>query len=626
MRVPWPGLSPEPSITPDLIWEDFTRYLAPRGRVRLDVRTASGGWAHRYDREVAVGARPPEGPFAVYLADATGFRFVVFDLDAGRGGRAGVRRDVRRLCGLLDEVGLVFLVVASGPGGGHHVWVPVNDPSGRGLGARLVRDIARSARVRCPSLDISALLNPRTGCVRPPGAAHRHGGRARLLSPVFPDVAAAYCGAANRIAKFEALAERLGPAPPEVPVAPARAVDARAGRLVGRRRPLPGQVEELLAAVPADASAHLARILTALALARWSQAEVAALVREHPGAPGLEHLRTQGQGPGRPRRRRTAAEQRALVQRQWARVLAFAARLPRRAPGHDAPGVRALVDQVARIEAATLAGSWWTPHAGPSDRKALLYVAAMALRALTDTVEVDCRRVADAAGMTPSTASRALRRLVRDGRLELALAGEGRRAHTYRLVSVQAWPLPGRAAHGQGGTQAVPAPEPVSPGALLERLEARLEHAAHDVWARARGAGQGLGRHVESTAAAADGADLTVQDVDQIAARTGYTRSTTLAHLRVLTHVGLIDPVSGRYRPHPRARDALARARSTHGIRARRMRRYRAERRAWHAWCRELDLLRAPLATPRTPAPRYPRTASGHPDHRTARAHAMATA
>lgn len=200
-----------------MVWEEWTRWHAPRGRLRADVREG-GQWAHRYDAEVRVGSRPPEGPFAMYLADARGaFEFVVFDLDATRaGGAAAVREDAAWLAQRLDEVGLACLVAASGPSGGLHLWVPVNDPSAPGAPAGLVRRIARAAARHCPSLDISALCNPRTGCVRPPGAPHRCGGYSRLIEPADPAAAAAYCEAApNTLAKLERLAAGLGAAPAE---------------------------------------------------------------------------------------------------------------------------------------------------------------------------------------------------------------------------------------------------------------------------------------------------------------------------------------------------------------------------------------------------------------------------
>ncbi|KOX11013.1 hypothetical protein [Nocardiopsis sp. NRRL B-16309] len=597
--------------------------------MRVDVRTLDGAWAHRYDEEVSCGARAPQGPFAMYLADETGFRFLVFDLDTKTGGPAQVLADMRTLAALLDRAGLAFFTVASGPGGGRHLWVPVHDRSGRGADPQLVRDIARAARQHCPSLDISALCNPVSGCVRPPGSLHRLGGYARLLFPTHPADALDLCGASNHHAKLGELSRLLGPPPPETDQLTdgGGTIDLAARALVGRWRPMSAAQAALLDEAPVDASAHLARILVGLALSRWSQDQVVDLVARHAGAPGLEHLRSQG-GPGR-RRRRGPSEQRAVLVRQWARALAFASRLPHRVPhpGEDTEQVRGLVEQAARVWEATWWESWWRPQAGASDLKALLFVAQMTLEALAPEVEVDCRRLADATGMTASTASRALRRLRMDGRLELVRSGEGPRAHTYRLVRVEDWRIRVvRTGSPRGGTQATPAPATPVPeetrDGLVGQIRARLEHAAHEVWTEPGPGGRGgLGRHLERSAAALALLAPLAQDrvVQALSRRTGYTPKTTARHLGRLLALHLAEVEGGRWTLRPDRYDRAATRLRTSGTRGRRMRRYTAERRAWAAWCRELALLRSPGTLVRLSGPRYPRTPSGRPDHRAAR-------
>jgi hypothetical protein len=120
----------------------------------------------------------------VYLATATGrFQWIVFDLDVSRG---GVARDLAALEQLLEEAGLRYVVAASGPGGGRHVWVTAS----KLLPARPVTRIGRPARVVIPALDHGLLCNSRTVAVRPVGAPHRHGGRSRLLRPADQTMAA----------------------------------------------------------------------------------------------------------------------------------------------------------------------------------------------------------------------------------------------------------------------------------------------------------------------------------------------------------------------------------------------------------------------------------------------------
>lgn len=652
--MPRPTPSPDAAARAEQVWNDFVRWHAPRGRVRVDVRDETGAWAHRYDDEERVTAHPPQGPYAVYLADERGrYRFVVFDLDAKKaeGGAEQVRTDAAWLAERLDVAGLAYLVAASGSPGGIHLWVPVNDPRAVGAPAPLVARIAHAAGHRCPSLDKSPLLNPVTGCVRPPGAPHRSGGYSRLIEPRDPMAAAAYADAApNTLMKLERFAESLGLIPePEDPATAAGTsgvIDTAAVRLVGRRRPMSSTTAALLAQAPeADASAHLARILTGLALSRWSLADVLTEFAERPHAPGWEHVRTQATERGR--RPRTEAAQHAVLNRQWRRQVAYAARLPRREQRtQDTPQVRALVEAVWSIEQVSTATAeswhWWRSQSGASDRKAVHFVAQMALEALTDTVEVDGRRLADATGMTHSTAARALGRLVMDGRLILTQEGEGRRAHTYRIVPPTEWAVQQvrEVSTPQGGTQATPRPGDCPPDlareALLTRMRTRSEHAAHDVWTapRPRGTG-GLGRHVEATAAALEETPKNTHpyDVDFLTRRTGYTPDTIVRHLRTLAiwHLVATDPTTGHLRTRTDRYDDAARALGVEGTRARRMARYEHERRVWAAWVAEVETLRAPRGSlvqmiPAQRRTRYPRTRDGRPDHAAARAQAQTAA
>ncbi len=145
----------------------LTRRLSPRGSVRVDAEGSNDYWlTHRVDDEA------PAPPWAMYLAGPDGrYRFVCFDLDAKNGNAA---YDASRLSYWLDELNLPHLVCISGPAGGRHVWIAVNEV---GVDAELVATIAHLAAQLLPSLDVNPLVNPATGCVRPPYTPHRRGGR-----------------------------------------------------------------------------------------------------------------------------------------------------------------------------------------------------------------------------------------------------------------------------------------------------------------------------------------------------------------------------------------------------------------------------------------------------------------
>ncbi len=138
--------------------------------------------------------REPDGPWAPYLADRSLWYWsVALDLDTKRdtgdrlsdalvrairkADRRGVRRDLDTIVQLCRAAGLWFLAERSPASGGVHVWLP----SDRGLHPALVADTAVRLAVRCPTLDVSPLVNPVTGTLRIPGAPHLLGGRSHIL-------------------------------------------------------------------------------------------------------------------------------------------------------------------------------------------------------------------------------------------------------------------------------------------------------------------------------------------------------------------------------------------------------------------------------------------------------------
>ncbi|MFE9247147.1 hypothetical protein [Nocardiopsis sp. NPDC006938] len=584
---------------------------------------------HSYPRVSRVEAGEPECPYALHLTNADHeYEFVVFDLDVSRGGQAAVWRDADTITTLLAEHGLEHLVSRSGPGGGIHVWVPV---SGDGLEADVVARLARAAALRLPTLDITPLTTPSTGAVRPPGAPHRTGGRAELLHPVDLDEALMVCDTdSNTLSRFEALAEAFGATELDTEEAAAAAVAAERVdpvevRLHGRRSPMPDMVRHLLDSAPDDPSAHLARILPRLALARWSLADVRRMVANDPTAPGLEHLRTRSFGSRRVRR--TESDFTARLTRKWRKAVEFAARL---APGveraeRDLLALRGI--GAAVLEAVGEHPELWTEEAGPADRSTLVGVLHTALKASAQDgeVDVDIRRLALATGLGKSTVARALQRLRRDGRLVQTAEAEGTLAARWRLVHPDHWA--GVAAGETGGTQGNPAP-PVHPAPgvhlesvedLLHRTTSYLEAVAHEVFAEHSPTHpRGLGRHVARTYAALveTAPHLYTVDTQALAHRTGHSEARTARHLRILAEHGLIDSHTG-LPTDTAALDAAAAHLGTTGVHAARERRYEAERAAHAAWQAEMARLRAPVALrPCTrSADRYARTSDRRPDH-----------
>lgn len=617
----------ELAATPDApsLWDELVRPISPRPTVRVDL-DGDHSYPDRYVSPVA--GDEPRAPYAIYLATEHRYRHVVFDLDTGRhpDGVGAVWRDADLLLEHLDAQGMEYVTAASGPAGGVHVWVPVSGEDG--LDAAAVERLAHTAARHLPSLDTGMLCNPKAGAIRPPGAPHRFGGRSQLLHPADPaDALAVFRTRANTAQAFEALAVALGVE--EMEAEQARAAEERAPRidqqamkLRGRRRPMPDMVRHLLGTESLDTSAHLFSILTRLALARWSRADVRDLVAAEPDAPGLEHLRTARSASGR--RPRRPEERQALLERQWERAVskASAAAPASDQAERDVSLPRALAAQAL---AATADPSWWTAQAGQCDRRALLAVHLIALTACVVEVDVDVRRLAQAAGISKSTAAEALKRLCWDGRLLRTAEGQGQHSHRYRLRPVDQWVSPKEG----GRTQGEPTPGGNTPQEsflpsredLIARLRDRLEQAQHDVWAEHSPTHpRGLGRHVELTYTAL--VDLSTQldavDLKAVSARTGYSTATTAAHLQALIQYRLIHRRTLRPRtPAVKAMNRAAKLLGTRGVRMSRERRYDAERLVYAAWQDEVARRRTPVALrrPRWRRERYAVRPDGSYDH-----------
>ncbi|MFE1471703.1 hypothetical protein [Nocardiopsis dassonvillei] len=588
---------------------------------------------HTYADTHDVAAGEPQVPYALHLADSAGqYRYVVFDLDTGREDEGAVWRDADTLTGHLDQAHLDYFLSRSGPGGGMHIWVPVSAEDG--LDPADVARLARAAARNLPTLDISPLTTRGTGAARPPGSPHRHGGRAELLYPSAPEDALMVCDTqANTTAAFQALANALGAQELDAQeenaaTEQAGRIDTAALRLRGRRRPMPAKVRALLDADPGDdPSAHLARILPSLALARWSLQDVRTLVAAEPGAPGLEHLRTRRFGTGRLPRRED--DRQARLARKWRHALTFAARLAPtvqrvEALERDLVGLRGIG---AAVLEAVADPDLWTKEAGPADQMTLLGVLHVALVACAQDgeVDVDVRRLALDTGFGKSTVARALHRLRRDGRLVQAGEAEGTRAARWRLVHPTRWSgvRPGQ----RDGTQVNHAPAPrthpeVAPPTrqeLLERVQGRLELSAHEVWTgHSLTHAPGLGHHIEQTYAALMKYEphLYAVDPETVSRLTGYSTTRTARHLRILIQHGLIHPHTGLPTGAAALDEAAARL-GTVGVRAARKRRYEAERAAHAAWHDEVARRRTPmvLRRPRWHRERYAVRPDGSFDH-----------
>lgn len=566
----------------------LTAAISPRPTVRVAVVDAYGEAVNEFVGRRRVGGEEPDRPWAVYLAAPDRqFRLLAFDLDAKTpGAAAAAARDADVLTGLLTDVGLRPVVCQSGPTGGRHVWAALAEPAD----PETVATLARLARHVCPTLDVAPLSNPATGCVRPPGAPHRSGGRSMVLSGDLDALTAPSGTVAQVRALIQSLSRLVEDGEPAGTLELRRPVplDEHGRRyLPGPRRQLPAVSAAALDedAASGDASAVLWRVLIGAASARWRHADIAALA---PTSPGLEHVRTYRDRSQRlPRGGRGAAE---VLRRQWDKAVSYVATTGHRAG--DDPTFDARADAIARLvrdvqSRADVAAGRWTQGSGPADRRVLDVLCVLALQAIRDSVEADTRRLALLAGVGRETARTSLLRLAGDGWIARAQAATGPHgAHWTIRPTGDVHRVP-----DEDRSQADPRPEGAGAAerlALLSTLTARTTDAAHDLFTTRPALG-----HLAGNAYARTHAEP--QELQDIARSLGATPEVAALVLGRLVSAGVL--LHGRGGWRRRGADSRKQAAIRLGVDGRladRARRYSVERELWAWWQAEEAWMRAP--------------------------------
>ncbi len=610
--------------------------------VRVALAEADGTVLNSYTGQHRVDLDAPEVPWAVYLAGRDQrFRLLAFDLDATTD-PSPAHRDAGVLTGLLEAAGIAHVVCESGPSGGRHVWVALAGS----VDADTAATLARLTRHVCPTLDLAPLTNPVTGCVRPPGAPHRDGGRSTVLQGDLTTLTAPSTTPEQVRDLVTRLAQLVGdttePTATAAPRTPLPVDQHGHLYLPGPRRPLPAASQHALddaaaagGVVLGDASAVLWTVLIGAASARWRHDDVAALV---PTAPGLEHVRSERDGSRRrPRPAHGPASPVAVLRRQWRKAVQHVATTGRQIgadPTFDARA-DAITARVREVQArADATAGRWSSGTGPTDRRTLDVLCVLALQALQADLEADVRRLALLAGVGRETARTALLRLGAQGWISQTAPATGPHGARWTItpqVAVHRSTTPNR-------SQADP--RPVGAGAaerlaLLTTLTARTADAAHDVFTPRAGGGLGHG--------AGNVWACLVQPMTtlQLAYATAHSPDDLEPLLHQLAAHGLLQRADDAWRrpqhhlQHDR-RDLVAVQRGVAGRLRERAGRYGVERAAWAWWQAEQTWMRAPrrtdarrragtgqldlLAEPGTiTLGAHPRRADGRADFRTAR-------
>ena len=634
------GVEPEGPHRDSTLWHAWTltQAISPRPTVRMAVDSVTNSYPARRP----VDGPPPGFPWAIHLAGPDGmYRLLGFDFDAHTT-TSTATQDCERLCGFLEQVDARFVVCESGPSQGRHVWVALAEP----VAAEAVTSLAHGLKRACPSLDVTPLANPATGCLRPPGAPHRHGGHSTVLSGDPWQVLACPTTTARQVARLRELvastnlSERI-PFSARTPVRTAGVDEAGNVYVPGQRRDLTAYASRV-AATPLTAREDASRIgwtiLVSAARAHWRLPEIAVLAAT---SPGLEHYRTVRDAHGiRLPRPATGSRSMARVLREdWRRaVTAVLTTVRPLSDGGDesfnqrAFDVSAVVASVQR-RADGSPGRWQQPG-GPSDRRVLDAVCLYVAQALSTVVEADIRRLALTCGLGRQTVCRALHRLIDDAWISLDTPAVGPHGHTYRLGAVVV-----HRGSGTGGSQVNTPPAGVGADDRehwITTLADRLEACAHDLFTPG-----GLGIHLGNVYARIP----EVSSLTTFAAVAGVTVPRARMIVEALATQRLLVPVGGTSgdlwwrHDKPVTRDELAIAFGVAGKLAQRAVGYRVERLVWAWWLQEHQWLLAGRHTPgkrrrRRPscppaassiscqpgvAGAYPRQDNGRLDHRRAR-------
>lgn len=610
-------------LDPAAAWQ-VTSHLSPRQEVRAT--PTSDPTANRYTSQVdATRSAPPDRPWAVYLADYDA-QVWLLALDFDAKGTQTPHEDATAAATELRAAGLRPVVCSSGPGSGRHVWAALAEP----VDATTIRDLAYAMHAAWPSLDITPLTNPATGCVRPPGAPHRDGGSSQIIDGTLEDLLSYTGGPAQINTLAQQLAHLIGPVEQPSDEAPDLPRDRHGlPHLPGDRRPLaPAGAEALTTPLPAsaDTSRTLRSVLVHAAAARWTYDDIAQHLHD---APGLEHARSMATTTGR--RRRTTTQAAAVLRRQWTRAVHHVATRTG-TTGHDptfAPRCETVVDAVLHTQRrADASPGRWSTSTGPAQRRVLDALCHRALTAVRTEVDADIRTLATQTGLGRTSVATALHTLADDGWITRTRAAEGPHAARWAIPSDPTIHRDSQNDRPQVGPRPGGAVGPAGRLGLRHTLGHRLASSTHDAFTP----------HALGTAAGNTYARLTStpRTARELASGTGTTPEHTQTHLQRLAAAGLATLTHhGWTRPTNDARDAVAAHAGTTGTLAARAAAYTLEHLLWVWWCTEVAWMRAPgrhrrptLEAPTLPTvpggwaqtPSYPRGHDGRGDHTAARA------
>jgi hypothetical protein len=425
--------------------------------MRIGVLSARGRLEYRTRDERPLTLALPKSPAAVRIYGPDGCcAALCLDLDASRVDAAAVEADAARLTGWLTARGARVITDRS-PSGGVHLYVPMRQR----VPYETAREIVEALAASHPTLDTGPHRSLKTGCIRPPGSAHKFGGHQALtmsLSAAYdilrrpnpPGVLAAiHTDLRTEIAAWHAsltpedqdgaAGEEVAAARPDVDVVGAR-------RALGARVRHVAETGQWQGYGYASASEARQAVITAAVAARWELADVAVRVADGRW-PGLAALYAKYA----PTRRHTS------LANDWAKARTFlAAQRPASTTG-ESPAGRSHTSPSESLAGGSPGGETPDDHDHIRTWRTLLravevhrlpgrrhHLARFILRALgeaahksgTRYVAFGTRSLAVATGTEYSSVAAVLRRLAEEpgGWIDLIEPARGEHADLYALT------------------------------------------------------------------------------------------------------------------------------------------------------------------------------------------------
>lgn len=158
------------------MWSACAAGIAGTPRMRIGIVSSRGRLEYRSRDERPLTLALPKAPAAVRVYGPDGCcAALCLDLDASRGGAPAVEADAARLIAWLTARG-ARVVTDRSPSGGMHIYVPLRER----VPYETAREVVEALATSHPTLDAGPHRSLKTGCIRPPGSAHKSGGHQTL--------------------------------------------------------------------------------------------------------------------------------------------------------------------------------------------------------------------------------------------------------------------------------------------------------------------------------------------------------------------------------------------------------------------------------------------------------------